>query len=346
MVATALPSVTSSEGLSQDEHHFEKPRWQPRPRYTSGFPQQKYYQGGENGKRIGQRGATKGSDHRWRDTPDVTGRVNLLSSACPSDRAKPNLKRFLDATTPRVKTETLPSSVVRQFKASFPDSVKRTCNPEETRHFNLGDLWDSFDECSAYGIGVPLMLDGDESVVQYYVPYLSALQLYRARQPRYHQAEEDKPGVWSYIETSPPNCRVPLVDKIADLSADFEQLRSLKSYEILPNSWFSVAWYPIYRIPTGPTLRDLAACFLTFHSLSTSLPAGDGPDRQCSAERSSDVQELRPFGLASYKMRGPVWSSDSEKRLAARLENSAYEHLTNVGVDHSDFNFFAASVRR
>jgi hypothetical protein len=45
-------------------------------------------------------------------------------------------------------------------------------------------------------------------------------------------------------------------------------------------------------------------------------------------------------------MRGPVWSSDSEKRLAARLENSAYEHLTNVGVDHSDFNFFAASVRR
>lgn len=64
------------------------------------------------------------------------------------------------------------------------------------------------------------------------------------------------------------------LSQIADLSADFEQLRSLKSYEILPNSWFSVAWYPIYRIPTGPTLRDLAACFLTFHSLSTSLPAG------------------------------------------------------------------------
>jgi len=29
--------------------------------------------------------------------------------------------------------------------------------------------------------------------------------------------------------------------------------------------------YPIYRIPTGPTLKDLDACFLTFHSLYTSL---------------------------------------------------------------------------
>jgi hypothetical protein len=27
--------------------------------------------------------------------------------------------------------------------------------------------------------------------------------------------------------------------------------------------------YPIYRIPTGPTLKDLDACFLTYHSLYT-----------------------------------------------------------------------------
>lgn len=29
--------------------------------------------------------------------------------------------------------------------------------------------------------------------------------------------------------------------------------------------------HPIYRIPTSSTLCDLAACFLTFHSLSTSM---------------------------------------------------------------------------
>lgn len=29
--------------------------------------------------------------------------------------------------------------------------------------------------------------------------------------------------------------------------------------------------YPIHRIPTGPTLQSLDACFLTFHSLSTAF---------------------------------------------------------------------------
>lgn len=43
----------------------------------------------------------------------------------------------------------------------------------------LGDLWDSFREWSAYGAGVPLLLNGSDSVVQYYVPYLSGIQLYR-----------------------------------------------------------------------------------------------------------------------------------------------------------------------
>jgi len=42
----------------------------------------------------------------------------------------------------------------------------------------LGDLWESFKEWSAYGAGVPLLLNGSETVVQYYVPYLSGIQLY------------------------------------------------------------------------------------------------------------------------------------------------------------------------
>lgn len=45
-------------------------------------------------------------------------------------------------------------------------------------YFVLGDLWESFKEWSAYGAGVPLLLDGNESVKQYYVPYLSGIQLY------------------------------------------------------------------------------------------------------------------------------------------------------------------------
>ena len=44
--------------------------------------------------------------------------------------------------------------------------------------FNLGDLWASFDEWSVYGAGVPLVLPCGETIMQYYVPYLSALQIY------------------------------------------------------------------------------------------------------------------------------------------------------------------------
>lgn len=45
-------------------------------------------------------------------------------------------------------------------------------------YFVLGDLWESFKEWSAYGAGVPLVLDGNESVTQYYNVSLSAIQLY------------------------------------------------------------------------------------------------------------------------------------------------------------------------
>lgn len=46
------------------------------------------------------------------------------------------------------------------------------------RYFDLGDLWESFKEWSAYGAGVPLVLNGSDAVIQYYVPYLSGIQLY------------------------------------------------------------------------------------------------------------------------------------------------------------------------
>ena len=54
----------------------------------------------------------------------------------------------------------------------------RTCDGELQPYFVLGDLWESFKEWSAYGAGVPLILNESNSVVQYYVPYLSAIQIY------------------------------------------------------------------------------------------------------------------------------------------------------------------------
>jgi hypothetical protein len=146
---------------------------------------------------------------------------------------------------------------------------------------------------------------------------------------------------------------VPLVDKIAELSRDFPKenpLRSLRSYELLPNSYLSVAWYPIYRIPTGPTLRDLDACFLTFHPLSKPLQAeGDVSSRSLCGNDvcvmptmpASEPQKLTAFGLASYKLRGAVWLPNADKRdELQKLQKAAIDHLKRNGVHHPDFTFF------
>ena len=54
----------------------------------------------------------------------------------------------------------------------------KTGESESSSYFVLEDLWESFAEWSAYGAGVPLHMDGSDSTVQYYVPYLSGIQLY------------------------------------------------------------------------------------------------------------------------------------------------------------------------
>jgi len=54
----------------------------------------------------------------------------------------------------------------------------KTREAELHPYFVLGDLWESFKEWSAYGAGVPIVLNGSESVTQYYNVSLSAIQLY------------------------------------------------------------------------------------------------------------------------------------------------------------------------
>jgi hypothetical protein len=49
---------------------------------------------------------------------------------------------------------------------------------DAAEYFNLADLWDQYYEWSAYGAGATVQLHGGDKVVQYYVPYLSGIQLY------------------------------------------------------------------------------------------------------------------------------------------------------------------------
>lgn len=228
-----------------------------------------------------------------------------------------NLDCILKYTTPSVQCQCQP----KQSAAS--EMARWKCPSENMTFFNLGDLWRSFDEWSAYGAGVPLKLPSGETIVQYYVPYLSALQIYthpgasvfhykrrlgdesdwsdtsdtrdtssdfgsdneneKRVQGRAEQWESsssissasseqgDRHGelAFEYFERCSPYGRAPLAGKINELAVRFPPLLSLRSNELSPASWLSVAWYPIYRIPIGPTMSDLSTCFLTYHALWT-----------------------------------------------------------------------------
>ncbi|KAK9284354.1 hypothetical protein L1049_023525 [Liquidambar formosana] len=156
---------------------------------------------------------------------------------------------------------------------------------------------------------------------------------------------------FQYFERSAPYGRVPLMDKINGLARRFPGLMSLRSVDLSPASWMAVAWYPIYHIPMGRTIKDLSTCFLTYHTLSSSFQDLDPEDDIESAERKRKEGEgisLPPFGLATYKMQGNVWVAGKSGRDHERLVSLfsvADSWLKQLRVQHHDFNYFTG-IRR
>ncbi|XP_010268757.1 PREDICTED: uncharacterized protein LOC104605622 isoform X2 [Nelumbo nucifera] len=301
-----------------------------------------------------------------------------------------NLECFLDCTMPVVPSQFLPKTSMK--------NLNRLWHPwdrETVEYFTLRDLWSCYGEWSAYGAGVPIILSSEETVVQYYVPYLSAIQIFTSHASLYSLREEtetrdieirdsfsdscsdvseseklwrldggsseecglDQENLWQlsdrlgylyfqYFERSAPYGRVPLMDKINGLARRFPGLMTLKSVDLSPASWMAVAWYPIYHIPTGRTVKDLSACFLTYHTLSSSFQDMDPEEVTESAHRKQKEGEgiaLPPFGLATYKMHGNVWLSGESGRDQERLlslVSAADSWLKQLSVQHHDFNYF------
>lgn len=333
-----------------------------------------------------------------------------------------NFDRFLEHTTPNVPAQVFPKTIMRGMRNLDNDS-----HP----YFILGDLWESFGEWSAYGAGVPLVLNQSDCVVQYYVPYLSGIQLYidpsrpsiKQRRPG-EESDADSlketssddssecgagasriankvHGNWSqqniiastidgikhlslkkdsllessgdeneignspgllafeYFERNQPYGREPLADKISGLASKFPELKTYKSCDLTAASWISVAWYPIYRIPTGPTLQNLDACFLTYHSLSTpsGVPRTDWPQQHGTTTSKGIVDDgisaklpLPIFGLASYKFQPSFWFPNgvNECQKVNSLLRAADNWLRLLQVNHPDYSFFQShnSYRR
>ncbi|KAM1010024.1 hypothetical protein FF1_045392 [Malus domestica] len=307
-----------------------------------------------------------------------------------------NLDCFLHCTTPVLRPQFLPKSEMR--------NLNRLWHPwerEKVEYFTLSDLWNCYDEWSAYGAGVPIAMDSGETLVQYYVPYLSAIQIFTSNSSVNSFREEAESGdcetrdsfsdSWSfesesdklwrsdgcssedggfeqdnlwhvndrlgyryfeYFERSTPYGRVPLMDKINSLAQRYPGLMSLRSVDLSPASWMAVAWYPIYHIPMGRTIKDLSTSFLTYHTLSSSFQDMDLEDDIESNEQQKRKKgegiSLPPFGLATYKMQGNVWVSGNcgkdQERLMSLL-SVADSWLKQLRVKHHDFNYFTA-IRR
>ncbi|KAK7264675.1 hypothetical protein RJT34_32285 [Clitoria ternatea] len=325
-----------------------------------------------------------------------------ISSRATSDMS--NLDRLLEYITPHVPAQYFPKTSSRRWKAR---------EPELHPYFVLGDLWEAFKEWSAYGAGVPLVLNGSESVTQYYNVSLSAIQLYidptkpstRLRKPSQESDSEsaretssdsssgychergakslhgsrnhtnvldannhalerislgkpvgsssdetescNPPGqlIFEYFEHETPYNREPLADKISNLERQFPELKTYWSCDLSPASWVSFAWYPIYRIPTGPTLQSLSACFLTFHSLSTALQSSNTDGLHIHYSRGRDISSklsLPIFGLAFHKFKVSDWDPDgvSECQKANSLSRAAENWLRLLRVNHPDYNYF------
>ncbi|XP_065860422.1 uncharacterized protein [Euphorbia lathyris] len=162
----------------------------------------------------------------------------------------------------------------------------------------------------------------------------------------------NSPGllVYEYFEQEQPHNRKPLYDKVSTLASQFPDIKRYRSCDLSPASWVSVAWYPIYRIPVGQTLRNFDASFLTLHGLSTharsknqvhlDVPSG----RKLNGMAASSKIVLPVFGLASYKLRGSILTSGGahERQQADSLLQAADSWLRSLEVKLPDFRFFVS----
>ncbi|GJN26963.1 hypothetical protein PR202_gb14932 [Eleusine coracana subsp. coracana] len=84
-----------------------------------------------------------------------------------------NLRCFLDTVTPIVHTYTDAAVPYLQLKNNNGGKIVGG-----VKYFYLADVWNKFYEWSACGVGTSIRLPSGEPIVQYFVPYLSAIQLY------------------------------------------------------------------------------------------------------------------------------------------------------------------------
>ena len=128
--------------------------------------------------------------------------------------------------------------------------------------------------------------------------------------------------LFEYFECEQPQQRRPLYERILELVrgdvpiqsktyGDATKLDSINLRDLHPRSWYSVAWYPIYRIPDG----NFRASFLTYHSLGHLVHRSSNSDPP-----TLDSCIVSPaVGLQSYNAQSECWFRLSQSALTAEM---------------------------
>lgn len=281
-----------------------------------------------------------------------------------------NFERFLHSASPSI--------------CCFRDKpVSLSHCRDETPDLSLESVWEWYEKPGNYGLEV--RAEDYETAKRlgtqcstfsaYFVPLLSAVQLFRYNNKSYANPSPSSPNqdgacshdpelLFEYFEFEQPPQRRPLYEMIKELVkgekplqyrayGDPTKLHSLKLHDLHPKSWYSVAWYPIYRIPEG----NFRASFLTYHSLGH------------FAHATGACIVLPVVGLQSYNIQGECWfqprhfdQSENgdfgpgailKKRLRTLEETAslmARDVVSKGGVTspnkHPDFEFFLSRKRQ
>ncbi|KFK42312.1 hypothetical protein AALP_AA2G239500 [Arabis alpina] len=197
-----------------------------------------------------------------------------------STKVRSNLERFLRRITPKPPSFSLPQSCENDLNSLWIQESK-----DEIEYFRLSDLWDSFDELSAYGLGSKVDLNNGESVMQYYVPYLSAIQIYTNKSPAISRNQSDvvdcESECWSddseieKLSRSMSSCSSKIWDSVSDDSGyEIDGISSLMRDKLghIEFQYFESA-KPHLRVPLTAKVNELAEKYpglLTLRSVDLS----------------------------------------------------------------------------
>lgn len=176
--------------------------------------------------------------------------------------------------------------------------------------------------------------------------------------------------LFEFFETTSPHEREPFTDRIQQLATSCcPELLTLNSSSLHPSSWYSVAWYPLYRFPSnGSNIKELNASFLTFHSISAA-PHPQNPrsaetrpqppvipqqaqhaltlrQHALAEERDCGTVALEAFAFMPYKLQGAMWADPSHnKSVYGPMIAAAQAWVQRRKCKHPDLDFFADRVQ-